>query len=122
MLGFKPFGIAFSENEPVVLNIDELEALRLTNYDNLQQTESAEKMNVSQPTFTRIYNSALIKITKAFVEGNPILIEGGNFIFEQNWYKCKKCYKLFEENENHIRCGGCNRFDADELFKLNSNQ
>jgi predicted DNA-binding protein (UPF0251 family) len=121
MLGFKPFGIAVCDTENVVLHYDEFEVVRLLNYDKHSQITAAEKMGISQPTLTRVYNKALKKITKAFVEGKIIIIEGGNFEFEKDWYKCQKCFKLIEGLENHVKCADCNRFGEDELVKLNTN-
>jgi len=119
MQGFKPFGIAVCDVEHVIMQYDEYETIKLLNYDKLSQTVAAESMEVSQPTLTRIYNSALQKIAQAFVEGKSIIIEGGNFEFEKDWYKCKKCFKLIDGLENHVKCSGCNRFGHDELIKLN---
>lgn len=119
MQGFKPFGIAFCDSEQILLQYDEYETIKLLNYEKLSQIEAAESMKISQPTLTRIYNSALVKIAQAFVEGKTILIEGGNFELEKEWYKCKKCFKLIEGLENHIKCFGCDRFGKDELVKIN---
>ncbi len=119
MQGFKPFGIALCETEHILMQYDEYEAIKLVNYDLLPQDEAADLMEVSRPTLTRIYNSALIKIAKAFVEGKSIIIEGGNFEFGKDWYKCKKCFKLIEGLENHIKCSDCNRFGKEELINLN---
>jgi len=118
MQGFKPFGIAVCETDPIIMQYDEYESIKLVNYDNLPQNEAAEQMEVSRPTLTRIYNSALTKITQAFVEGKSIVIEGGNFEFEKDWYKCTKCYKLIEGIENHTKCSDCCRHDIDELISL----
>jgi uncharacterized protein len=119
MQGFKPFGIAVCDTEKIILHFDEFETIKLVNYDKLSQDEAAESMNVSRPTLTRIYNNALLKIARAFVEGSSIIIEGGNFEFEKEWYKCKKCFRLIEGIENHIKCLGCNRYGTDELINLN---
>lgn len=119
MQGFKPFGIESIDSERVVLQYDEYETIKLVNYDNLSQDEAAERMDVSRPTLTRIYNNALYKISQAFVEGKSILIEGGNFEFEKDWYKCKKCFRLIEGIENHVKCSGCTRYGNDELISLN---
>jgi len=118
MYGFKPFGMAFCEAENVIIQFDEYESLKLLNYDNLSQEEAAELMNVSRPTMTRIYNSALKKLSQAFVEGKTILIKGGNIEYDKDWYKCKKCFKLIDGLENHIPCSGCTRFNNEELIKL----
>ena len=41
----------------------------------LSQDLAAEQMNVSRPTFTRIYNKALKTITKAFVEARQLRLK-----------------------------------------------
>jgi len=122
MQGFKPFGIAVCDTIHIVMQYDEYETIKLLNYDKLSQNEAAESMEISQPTLTRIYNSALIKIAQAFVEGKSIIIEGGNFEFEKEWFKCKKCFKLIEGLENHSKCEGCNKFGEEELINLNKNK
>ena len=103
----------------VKLQFDEYESIKLVAYENLPQDAAASKMDVSRPTFTRIYNSALQKIAKAFVECLPIEIEGGNVEFEKDWVKCRKCYKLFDGIENHVKCKNCNVFGKTELISLN---
>ena len=119
MLGFKPFGIAIHNTERIVLQYDEYESVKLVLYDNLPQNDAADRMEVSRPTLTRIYNNALIKIAAAFVEGKSIIIEGGNFEFDKDWYRCKKCHKLIEGLENHTKCENCPLYSVDELISLN---
>ncbi len=119
MNGFKPYGMPLCRIEPVILKLEEYESIRLVNYDKLPQDQAAEQMNVSRPTFTRIYNKALKQIAKSFIEGKAIEIEGGNYILEKEWYRCKKCYKLIEGLENHHKCKDCTTFGENELIKLN---
>lgn len=119
MEGFKPFGIASFDTERIIIHYDEFETIKLVNYEKLSQDEAAERMDISRPTLTRIYNSALFKIARAFVEGKSIVIEGGNFQLEKDWYKCKKCFKLIEGIENHRKCAGCDLYGTDELMYLN---
>ncbi|RLE38001.1 hypothetical protein DRJ17_05235 [Candidatus Woesearchaeota archaeon] len=76
---FKPAGIRMVDLEEVVLTVDESEAIRLKDYLSLDQKEAAEKMNVSQPTFSRLVEAARKKIADALVNGKAIRIEGGNF-------------------------------------------
>ena len=64
--------------EKVVLERDEMEALKLKDYDRLIQVEAARKMKISQPTFQRIYASAREKVTKAIIEGKAISIIRNN--------------------------------------------
>jgi len=118
MAGFKPFGMPLCDLEVVKLQFDEYESINLINYQNLSQEVAAEKMNISRPTFTRVYNRALKKIAKAFVECLCIKIEGGNVEFDKQWYKCKKCFKLIDGLENHVKCENCKSFGDKELVRL----
>jgi uncharacterized protein len=120
MSGFKPFGMPLCEIKSVKLQFDEYESIKLVDYEKLPQDLAAEKMNISRPTFTRVYNSALKKIAKAFVECLAIEIEGGNVEFDKEWYKCKKCFKLIEGLENHIKCKNCTSYGENELINLNT--
>jgi uncharacterized protein len=119
MEGFMPYGMKKCNLGPVILKYEEFESIRLVDYDLLSQGIAAKQMNISRPTFTRIYNRALKTIAKAFVEGKSIEIEGGNFQFEHDWYRCKKCFKLIEGIENHSRCKDCNAFSLKELIRIN---
>lgn len=69
---FKPQGIPLHQLEEVTVLPDELEALKLYEVDGLDQVCSAEKMQISQPTFARILDSAIKKITQAVVQGKAI--------------------------------------------------
>ncbi|MGI5827722.1 MAG: DUF134 domain-containing protein [Patescibacteria group bacterium] len=75
---FKPRGIPLRLLEEVALMPDELEALKLYDVDGLNQTQAAEKMNISQPTFARILDSANKKVAEAIVKGKAIRIEQDN--------------------------------------------
>jgi len=72
---FKPRAVPLSLLEEVDLNRDELEALRLCDYKNLEQTEAAEKMKISQSTLQRILTSARQKVAEALIEGKAIKIK-----------------------------------------------
>jgi predicted DNA-binding protein (UPF0251 family) len=76
---FKPRGIPLKELEEVILLIDEYEAIRLKDFEGLEQEECAKKMNISQPTFHRLVLSARKKIADAIINGKAIKIEGGNY-------------------------------------------
>ena len=120
MKGFKPFGMPICKIETIQLTIEGYESIKLINYQMLSQEQAAEQMNVSRPTLTRIYNKALKIIAKAFVESKAIAIEGGNYQFDTDWYRCKKCYKLIEGIENHTKCKNCSSFSNDELIIINN--
>ena len=119
MKGFRPFGIQSCKIEAVTLKFEEYESLRLVNYEMLPQEIAAKQMNISRPTFTRIYNNALKQIARSFVEGKAIEIEGGNYKLDKDWYRCKKCFKLIQGIENHFKCENCTSYGENELIKLN---
>ncbi len=60
--------------EPVILNQDEFEALRLIFYQKLTQEEAAEKMGISRGTVWRCLESARNKIATMLVEGRPLIV------------------------------------------------
>ena len=76
---FKPAGVPLKQLEESKLAIDELEAIRLKDYQDLDQGEAAQKMNISQPTFNRLLKSARKKIANALIKGQAIRIQGGNY-------------------------------------------
>ena len=119
MKGFRPFGMPSCVKESVRLKYEEYESIRLVNYEMLPQEVASKQMNISRPTFTRIYNRALKIIAKSFVEGKAIEIEGGNYQFDKEWYRCMKCSKLSQCIENHSKCKDCTAYGESELIKLN---
>ena len=98
--GFKPFGVAFNEAEAVELLFEEYEAVKLSDYQGLTQEEAAKKMNISRPTFTRIYDKARKIIAEALVEGKILTIKGGHIDIDDeytNHRKEKIKYKIGKE-------------------------
>ena len=71
---FKPCGVKRSELERVVLREDEMEALRLADYEGLYQQECADKMGISRTTFSRLIESARKKIADALLHTKAIRI------------------------------------------------
>ncbi|MBP6231212.1 MAG: DUF134 domain-containing protein [Paludibacteraceae bacterium] len=118
MKGFKPFGIPGKHLESVILLYDEYESMRLLDYEGLNQEQAAERMNISRPTLTRIYEKARKTIAQALVEGKMIRIEGGNVSFNSQWYRCKKCYKLIPEKDNHTEPDDCCPCNGEESLEI----
>ena len=117
MEGYKPFGIPMRELESIVLLYEEFEAIRLTDYENLNQEEAAERMNISRPTFTRIYEKARKNIAKAFIEGKAIIMQGGTYVTEDYWYKCHECYETMNTLKPIKQCRKC---ESDKITQLNN--
>ncbi|MGL4667177.1 MAG: DUF134 domain-containing protein [Saezia sp.] len=71
---FKPRGIPMRELEEVILELDELEALRLADLDGLYQADAAVKMNVSRQTFANIVTRARHKVAQALIYGKALKV------------------------------------------------
>lgn len=59
------------------MGLDEYEALRLADVEQLQHDQAAECMGVSRQTFGRILDIAHGKVARALVGGLGLRIEGG---------------------------------------------
>lgn len=91
-------------HEFVVMNIEEMEALRLCDYEGLEQTQAAEAMHISRGTLQRILYSARLKAANALCNGKEIRIEGGNYevkCYDPECDKgCKYCRMKSRKKEN----------------------
>ena len=108
--GFKPIGKVSANKDYVMMTMDEFEALRLADYKNLSQLEASGIMNISRPTFTRIYDSALKKVARAFTEIKCIQFTGGTVSFAEEWFHCNHCgenFKLTGKRIDHPVCPLC---------------
>lgn len=95
-------------SKPIKLNIDEFEAIRLKEYHDIKQKESAELMNISQSTFHRILNSARKKIAISLIEGKQIVIVGDDFVTDQKKYICKECgFQWSNPEKEYSSCPDC---------------
>lgn len=74
MLIFKPAGIQRHNLEEILIELDEYEALRLVDIENLTMQKGAEKMKISSATFNRLVQSVHAKIANAIVFGKVIRI------------------------------------------------
>ncbi len=105
--GFIPFGVQNTTANEVRLSFEEYEALKLCDYDLLKHEEAAILMNISRPTFTRVYESARRKIAKAFVEVCTIRLDGGCASVYPVWLKCPNCNVSYLENDDTKACPLC---------------
>jgi predicted DNA-binding protein (UPF0251 family) len=115
--GMSVYGVRGRKSNEVILHIEEYEAIRLLDYQNLTQEEAAVFMDVSRPTLTRIYEEARNKVATAFVEGRDLLFRGGDFYFDKNWHKCNSCQASFSDYSDEVStCPVCN---SDKVISLN---
>ncbi|HSQ41933.1 MAG TPA: DUF134 domain-containing protein [Fibrobacteraceae bacterium] len=73
-LYYKPQGIPLSNLEVEPLALDELEALRLCDLENLDQTAAGEKMGVSRGTVQRLLESGRRHLIQALVSSKAIQV------------------------------------------------
>ena len=123
--GFKPYGYYAKEEEPLIMHFEEYEAIRLCDYELLNQSAAAEFMGVSRPTLTRIYESARRKVAKAFAEARAIAIEGGKVFFDNEWFRCEKCGAHFNNPDVQnilTNCPVCNSKKISEIDESSKNK
>lgn len=75
---FKPRGIPMDQLSEVILEVDEIEALRLAHLESLYQEDAAAKMKISRQTFGRIIDSAHKKMSDAIINGKALRLETKN--------------------------------------------
>lgn len=103
---FKPVGVPVRDLETVSLTFDELEAVRLTDLEELYQADAAAKMNISRQTLGNIVQSAHKKIAEALIKGKAIKIEGGTIEYMRKLY-CPACETTFPGDKGKGSCPGC---------------
>lgn len=72
---YKPAGVPLRQLDEVVLSIEELEAMRLADFEGLYQADAASQMGVSRQTIGNTLNSAHKKIADALLNGKALRIE-----------------------------------------------
>lgn len=91
-----------AEQEPIVLTVDEYEAIRLIDRRGMNQEQCAAFMQIARTTVQRIYETARKKLADFVVEGRPLRIEGGDFRLcngSSTGCGCVDCFKqkLYEK-------------------------
>ena len=94
---YKPVGIPLQDIEEIILTIEEMEAIRLADVEQLDQAIAAESMEISRPTFHRIVTLAHQKIASALWQGQVLKIDGGKFRIS---HQCNT-------NQRHCHCLIC---------------
>lgn len=107
---FVPVDSNVPEAKPIVLKIEEVEAMRLKDLEALSQEDCAVKMAVSRQTFQNILDSARKKTVLALTQGLSIQIDGGNYTTPMCRFSCLSCgeeYDIRSSKDRQLcpRCG-----------------
>lgn len=88
---FKPAGVPRRMLDTITLTVDEYEALRLADYEGLDQQPASDRMNISRPTFSRLIDGARRKLAAILIEGKELRIAGGEVDFDHTLQLCRDC-------------------------------
>jgi predicted DNA-binding protein (UPF0251 family) len=79
LAAFIPEGVPITGE--VFLSVEELEAIRLSDFEGLDQEAAANLMEVSRQTYGRILSQARHYISEALITGKVLRIKGGDYEF-----------------------------------------
>ena len=79
LTAFIPEGVPVSGE--ICLSVEEFEAVRLSDFEGLDQESAANLMEVSRQTYGRILARARHHISQALITGKALRIEGGAYEF-----------------------------------------
>ena len=86
--------------EPILLTLDEYEAIQLVDLEQQTHEQCAAQMDISRSTVQEIYESARRKIAACLVHGKPLHITGGNYRIcgGQEAAHCGRCCRMQRAN------------------------
>ena len=76
---FVPQGISVIGE--VFMSVEELESIRLSDFEHLDQETAANMMEVSRHTYGRILSNARSIVAEALITGKALKVEGGAYEF-----------------------------------------
>jgi len=114
-MSFKPCGIPKDQLETITLTFDELEAIRLADFEGLYQVQAAQVMNISRQTFGNIISNAHKKIAAFLLQSRFLTIEGGHVELQNFNFTCDTC-----DNEWIIPSGSALPVKCPECGSVNS--
>ena len=80
-------------NKEIILSVEEFEAIRLVDFEGLDQTRAADLMGISRQTFGRVLKSGRFTLSQALVKGLHLKVKGG-------------CYKIRGNRHAHGQGNG----------------
>lgn len=85
---FVPRGM--QQSGEVTLSIEGLEAVRLTDFEGLDQETAARIMQVSRQTYGRILGEARHIVSEALITGKALVIGGGTYEMRGRQRRCRR--------------------------------
>lgn len=120
---FQPSGSDHEERDPIILKLDEFEAIRLADREGCYHEEAASRMDVSRATFGRILNAARAKVAEALVQGRTLRIEGGIVqTTGHRRFRCTACSHEWRMSFNKRRPDCCPQCQGEQIRKTNCNE
>lgn len=116
---FKPRGKPLTELEEIVLEADEIEALRLADLEARYHNDAADRMGVSRQTFGNIIKRARHKMADALIHGKAIRLTPA----QSTQITCRRCGRVWREqyaNAGDVNCPECDKNIESE--NINSNE
>lgn len=80
---YKPIAIPCTKLQEIVIDLDEFEAMRLCDLEELDQTAAGQKMGVSRGTIQRLLTSGRKKLIEALINSAVIRIQNSTKKFEE---------------------------------------
>ncbi|MCL6591775.1 MAG: DUF134 domain-containing protein [Firmicutes bacterium] len=80
---YKPIDIPCTDLQETVIDLDEFEAMRLCDLEELDQTAAGERMGVSRGTIQRLLTSGRKKLIEALMNSRAIRIQNSSENFKE---------------------------------------
>ncbi|MFH2002276.1 MAG: DUF134 domain-containing protein [Planctomycetota bacterium] len=115
---FQPLGLDKTDADPIILSLDEFEAIRLADMEGCYQEEAAMNMDVSRATFGRILGTARFKVAEALVKGKALKIMGGVVqTGGERRFKCSACSHEWGMSFSKKRPASCPQCQCEQIRK-----
>ena len=79
-----------TQEQGLLLSIEEYETVRLLDYLGMTQQEAASQMGTGRTTVQALYTQARRKLARFLVEGTPLTIDGGSYQLCSTQVNCGK--------------------------------
>ena len=98
---FSPTNDFIANDKNIIhLSVDEYEAIRLIDYEGMNQEECAKQMEIARTTAQKVYNEARKKISMMLIDGTGLNIEGGSYMICQDSKSGKRCRGCGSDHKN----------------------